>query len=77
MSSSDPESGAGTSQEPGPVSIELYDARGRLVETLLRGEHREPGEHSLRYRSDLASGIYLLRMSGVEESQAIKISLVR
>jgi len=61
----------------GPVSLHVYDARGRRVASLLEEAPRAAGEHSLAYRSDLRSGTYFLRLSTAEGVQTRKVALVR
>lgn len=46
------------------VSLTVYDVTGRRVATLLNGETRQSGEHTITFdASNLASGIYLYRLS--------------
>lgn len=55
---------------PGPVRANLFDVRGRMVRTLLRGERMDPGSHDVildatgDHGEALASGIYFLRLDG-------------
>ncbi|MGE5177081.1 MAG: PKD domain-containing protein, partial [Hyphomicrobiales bacterium] len=55
---------------PGPVRANLFDVRGRMVRTVLRGEPMQAGTHQLvldatgDHGSGLASGIYFLRLAG-------------
>ncbi len=49
-----------TLQAPGVVSLNVYDAAGRRVRTLLRGENRPAGTHQVTFdASSLASGAYI------------------
>ena len=61
----------------GPTRLAIFDARGRLVDTLLDGVEMPAGEHRLLYRSELASGNYLLRVDNGGKTQTVKLSLVR
>ncbi len=45
----------------GPVRLQLYDAAGLLVQTLVAGR-REPGRYRARPTGGLGPGIYLLRL---------------
>ncbi len=63
--------------EAAPVSLRVYDQRGRLVDTLLRSQPFPQGEHLVPYRSELPSGVYLLKLISANQSQTAKISLVR
>jgi hypothetical protein len=55
--------------KPGPVTVRLFDTRGRLVRTLLATQSGEPGKIEVRVDAHdatgatLASGVYLLRVS--------------
>ena len=60
----------------GPTRIDVYDLSGRLVRTLLNG--MMSGEHSVDFSgSELASGVYLVRLASGSESAAAKVILVR
>jgi hypothetical protein len=45
--------------EPGPVTVRVADALGRLVETVSDGVYRTAGTHTVRYQPrDLPAGVY-------------------
>jgi hypothetical protein len=59
------------------VTLRLFDARGRLVVTLLSDAPRAAGLHQLEYRSELSSGVYLLRLSAGDRVQNTKMTILR
>jgi flagellar hook assembly protein FlgD len=67
---------------PSPVSIKIYDIRGRQVRTLFQGELFE-GRHEFRWDAaddagdPLASGVYVLRTQTEQETKTRKVALVR
>jgi hypothetical protein len=63
--------------EMGEVSIWVYDQKGRRVDTLMEQQTMSAGEHHLAYRSQLPSGVYLLKVVSGVSSQTVKMSLVR
>lgn len=66
----------------GPVTLAIYDTRGRLVKNLFTGV-KKPGEHRLTWDGrgergeTAASGIYFLRMTGTGASETIKMVLMK
>ena len=48
--------------EAGRVTVQVYDLLGREVATLADGAVTEPGWHEMRWHSDVASGVYVVRM---------------
>ncbi len=60
-----------------PLSLFVYDQRGRLVDTLFRAKQFSAGEHSVPYHSALPSGVYLLKLVSDQQVKSAKISLVR
>ncbi|MBN1543542.1 DUF3160 domain-containing protein, partial [candidate division KSB1 bacterium] len=61
---------------PGPVRIAVYDALGRLVETLTQSHH-SPGRYRLTWSGkDRASGIYYCRIESAAENKTIKLLLL-
>lgn len=59
------------------VKVEVYDLRGRLVETLSNDIY-VAGEHRLTFNAeDLPSGTYLVRMSSGQSVKTQKISLLK
>jgi hypothetical protein len=62
-----------TLAEPGNVSIQIFDSRGRQMMTVLN-ERRVAGEHTvLLNTSSLPQGIYLCRMISGDYSETVKI----
>jgi flagellar hook assembly protein FlgD len=68
--------------EPGPVSLEVFDVTGRLVSTLREGRE-EPGFHRVcwngadRSGRALPSGVYLYRLRTAAGEQSRKLLLER
>ncbi|MGM0506445.1 MAG: S8 family serine peptidase [Bacteroidota bacterium] len=63
--------------ETGPVRVEVVDLLGRRVRVLVDGD-LEQGIHRIPFRADeLASGVYLVRVSTGEEAETGKMMLVR
>lgn len=51
------------------VTISVYDVNGRKVSTLISGEQKNAGEHQLTFdAANLASGIYLYRISAISNN---------
>ncbi|HDS74581.1 MAG TPA: T9SS type A sorting domain-containing protein [Firmicutes bacterium] len=71
-----------TVPEAAPVTLSIYDANGRLVRTLLKGE-REAGFHEIVWDGldnsgrAVASGMYLYRLTAGDNTAARKLLLVR
>jgi hypothetical protein len=64
-------------QAPSWVSLKVYDISGRLVATLVDG-WREAGTHQVTFDgSNLAAGIYLLKMQAGDYSVVQKLVLVK
>lgn len=62
----------------GPVTIAVYDVKGRLVATLLNHENRPAGAGQVELDARfLAAGVYFVRMDGDTRSAARKIAVVR
>jgi len=61
----------------GHVSVRIYNVLGQEVATLLN-EHKEPGTYEVRFEaSELASGVYLFRLSAGTFTQTRKMILAR
>jgi hypothetical protein len=64
------------------VDVSIYDAGGRLVQTLVSGT-MPPGEHQIAWDGNLASGsrpgagVYLCRFRAGEVEQSVKIFHLR
>ena len=68
--------------ETAPVTVEIFDVKGRRVATLIREEF-QPGAHQVTWEGTdesgrgLASGIYFCRMQAGDYSRTIKMLLVK
>ena len=66
-----------TLPQPGHFTLQAYNLRGQLVQTLADTDF-PAGEHIARFdASHLASGLYIVRLSGPRCSEARKVLLVR
>ena len=69
-------------KRPGPVQVNVYDAVGRHVSTLLNG-HQDAGTHSVEWNgydkngSAAAPGIYFMRMQSQDEVRTARSVLLR
>jgi hypothetical protein len=60
-----------------PISLQIYDIRGRMVETLVN-EKLEPGQHEIQWNaSQHSSGVYFLRMNAGTFPQTQKLILLK
>jgi len=68
--------------EAGPVSVNVFDVRGRLVRRLHQGG-LEAGPHNLPWSGDdergrpVAAGVYVVRVEGAGWAQSTRVTLVR
>ncbi len=68
---------------PGPVSVTIYDLRGRLVRTLANGASATVGRRDAHWDGKdaggrpAASGIYLCRIEADGQTHAARVMLVR
>jgi len=63
--------------QPMPISLKLYDIRGREIATVING-FREAGSHRADFRSDnLPTGVYFARLAGAGFSQVEKVLVVK
>ena len=62
----------------GPVTLRLYDARGRLVSTVVE-EPLPAGEYEIPWQagSQLANGMYFLRLQTRDGVRTRKLTLLR
>ena len=59
------------------LKINIYDIRGRIVQTLHNG-HMYKGEHKINWNaSDFASGVYFVRMETSSKIFNKKIMLIK
>jgi len=62
----------------GPVSLAVFDLAGRRVSTLVDGEHRDIGRHTVAYTADQsASGVYFVRLQTADGDAIEKIVLLK
>lgn len=72
-----------TLTESATVDLEVFDVRGRLVRTLVRGEHREADSHRVVWNGvdhdgrGVPSGTYLFRVRAGGHEEVIKGALIR
>jgi hypothetical protein len=63
--------------QPGPVSIAVYNVLGQKIATLLNGIE-QAGEHKLVWDArDIPSGAYFARLETSDRSQSIKMTVVK
>jgi outer membrane protein assembly factor BamB len=69
--------------QPGPVTCEVFDAAGRCVRTLLRGDGRDAGEQSVIWQGDgaggerVAPGVYYYRVATGSGARTGRVLLAR
>jgi hypothetical protein len=61
----------------GEVYLEVFDVAGRRVATLIAGEHRDAGRHSIAYAADGASGVYFARLRAAGTEVTRKLVLLK
>lgn len=62
----------------GPVSLAVFDLAGRRVATLVDGEHRAAGRHTVGYTAlQSASGVYFVRLQTPDGEATEKIVLLK
>jgi hypothetical protein len=66
-----------TVTKPGPVTLSVFDIRGRLVDKIFDQEHREAGTFTIEYRPQTASGVYFVHLIAGEEITTTKMVLVK
>ena len=60
------------------VTLEIFDSLGRRVATLVNGNTQQAGSYNLSYdASNLASGIYLIRLATQTNVQIRKMTLIK
>jgi hypothetical protein len=70
-------------REDGPVTLRVFDVRGRLVRTLVEAQRQTAGAHYARWRgiddsgNPLPSGIYFYRLSAGSYKECRKMVLLR
>jgi len=63
--------------EAGAVSIRVFDVTGRVVSTLVDGEHRTPGRYQAPYRPDSTSGVYFVRLETPAGMRTFKLVMMK
>jgi hypothetical protein len=72
-----------TLAEPGAVSLEIFDPRGRLVRTLASGAYHGAGQKTLSWNgrdargNRVPAGVYLARIKSGQSWEARKVQLLR
>ena len=62
---------------PSNIKLEIFDSKGCLIETLINSYH-SPGDYSIKYNAkDLASGIYIYRISNLKDFRVHRMLLVK
>ena len=61
----------------GTANLKAYDLTGREVADIVSGEY-QAGSHAKSWNAvDLPSGIYIIRLTSDDRSQAVKVALVK
>lgn len=64
--------------ETGEVTLEVFDILGRKVATLLNGENKTAGRHTVNFNaSNLASGMYIYRLRAGNVVKIKKLTLIK
>lgn len=64
--------------ETGKVTLEVFDVLGRKVATLLAGENKAAGRHTVTFNaSNLASGMYIYRLQAGSTVITKKLTLIK
>lgn len=67
-----------TLAEPADITIEVYDATGRRVATLVNNSFQQSGTHNVRFdASNLSSGIYFYQLSTGSQQLTGKMTLIK
>ncbi len=60
--------------EPGLISMTIYDLNGNQIEKLIDNRFYSSGKHSIVYHADdIATGMYFIRMEGYQWSNVYKV----
>ncbi len=64
--------------ESGKVTLEVFDVLGRKVATLLNGDNKSAGRHSVQFdASSLSSGMYIYRLQAGNSVITNKLTLIK
>lgn len=64
--------------QPGPVSVEVFDARGRRVAVPMQPAHVEAGDHRVAFDAgELADGVYFAALRGMDGIRMCRMLLMR
>lgn len=67
-----------TLAEPANITIEVYDAAGRRVATLINDSYQQSGTHNVRFdAANLSSGIYFYQLSTGNQQLTGKMTLIK
>lgn len=65
-------------KNPGQVTLSVYSLTGQKVQTLVNGEMKQAGSHTLSFDADnLASGVYIYRLHTGNQSFTRKMTLLK
>lgn len=60
------------------VTLEIFNVYGQLIQTLVNDQHMSAGTHSVQFdASNLASGVYIYRLSAGEFTQSSRMTLIK
>lgn len=63
---------------PSNVTLEVYSITGEKIMTLVKNSFQQPGSHSVPFEAeDLASGIYIYRLTTGEQTLTRKMTLLK
>ncbi len=62
----------------GEVQLEVYDALGRKVMTLINNEYRQAGAHEIQFNAEnLSSGVYMYMLKADNVVQSKTMTLIK
>jgi len=60
------------------VTLEIFNVYGQLIQTLVNDQHMSAGTHSVQFdASNLASGVYIYRLSAGQFTQSARMTLIK
>jgi hypothetical protein len=63
--------------QPGPVSLRIYDVTGRLVDVVMEDRFHQPQRYAISYHAQIPSGVYFLRMETPSGALTRKMVLLK